>query len=66
VKAGSSVAWVNCEPTAITHTSTSDAGAWDSGLVPQSADFVHTFSAAGTFPYHCSVHPSMKATIIVD
>ena len=66
VKAGGSVAWVNCEPTAITHTSTSDGGAWDSGLVPPSADFVRTFSAAGTFPYHCTVHPSMKATIIVD
>jgi plastocyanin len=66
VKAGGSVAWVNCEPTAITHTSTSDGAGWDSGLVAPSQDFVHTFSAAGTFPYHCSVHPSMKATIIVD
>jgi plastocyanin len=66
VKAGESVAWVNCEPTAISHTSTSDGAVWESGLLAPTKDFVRTFAAAGTFPYHCSVHPSMKATIIVD
>src|SRR5437762_644830 len=66
VKAGGSVAWVNCEPTNIQHTSTSDGSAWNSQLLAPNADFVRTFTTAGTFPYHCAVHPSMKATVIVD
>ncbi|MDB4888380.1 MAG: amidase [Gemmatimonadetes bacterium] len=66
VKAGNKVAWVNCEPTPIPHTSTSDGGAWDSGSLAQDASFVRTFPSAGTFPYHCAIHPSMKATVIVE
>jgi plastocyanin len=66
VKAGESVAWVNCEPTNIPHTSTSDAAGWESGtLVPNEA-FVRTFPTAGTFPYHCLIHPNMKATVVVE
>jgi plastocyanin len=31
------------------------------------APYVHTFTTAGTFPYHCSVHgPSMAGTVIVS
>jgi plastocyanin len=32
----------------------------------QDASFVRTFPSAGTFPYHCAIHPSMKATVIVE
>ncbi len=28
--------------------------------------YSHTFSTAGVFPYHCGVHPTMKATITVN
>ena len=66
VKAGGSVAWVNCEPTAIPHTSTSDGSGWNSGSLAPAAAFVRAFPAAGNFPYHCDIHPSMKATVIVD
>jgi plastocyanin len=66
VKAGGSVAWVNCEPTATPHTSTADAGAWDSGSLAPDAAFTRVFPANGSFPYHCAIHPSMKATVIVD
>ena len=66
VKAGGSVAWVNCEPTAIPHTSTADGAGWDSGSLAPNAAFVRAFPANGTFPYHCAIHPSMKATVIVD
>ena len=66
VKAGNSIAWVNCEPTAIPHTSTSDAGRWDTGTITQGRVSVQAFSSAGTFPYHCAIHPSMKGTVIAD
>jgi plastocyanin len=66
VKAGESVAWVNCEPDATPHTATSDAAGWDSGLLQTPAAFVRVFPTAGTFPYHCTLHPGMKATVIVE
>jgi plastocyanin len=66
VKAGTSVAWVNCEPTNIPHTSTADGGAWDSGSLAPAAAFTRTFATAGTFPYHCAIHTGMKATVIVE
>ena len=43
------------------HSSTSGTpgapnGLWDSGLHATGAVFTHTFNAAGTFPYYCTVH----------
>jgi amicyanin len=64
VKVGTTVTWTN-EDTA-SHTVVSDVGseiASDSLSTGQS--YSHTFSTAGTFDYHCSVHPSMKAKIVV-
>jgi len=67
VKSGSSVAWVNCEATAVPHTATADAGGrFDTGTINQGKVSVQTVSGTGTIPYHCAIHPSMKATVIVD
>jgi plastocyanin len=66
VKAGQSVAWVNCEPDATPHTATDDAGAYDSGSLITPEAYVRSFPAAGTFPYHCALHPFMKATVVVE
>jgi plastocyanin len=56
VKMGSTVRWTNNGPSA--HTTTSDMGAWDSGVLsPNAGTFEMTFSTTGTFPYHCSIHP---------
>ena len=66
VKVGGRVAWVNCEPTNIPHTSTSDTRVWDSGSLAPNEAFVRTFTAAGSFPYFCGFHPSMRATVIVE
>ena len=66
VKAGGTVAWVNCEPTSIPHTSTADGGGWNSASLAPAAAFVRAFPSAGSFPYHCAIHPSMKATVIVE
>ncbi len=73
VPAGESVAWVNCDPAPIEpHTTTADAGGWDSGaLDPPSAGgaggtFVEDFPEAGTFRYHCTVHPFMTGVVLVE
>lgn len=63
VASGTRVTWVNCDQ--VTHTSTADAGAWDSGPLAPGATFSRTFAAAGSFPYHCDPHPGMKATVVV-
>lgn len=69
IKAGTTVTWKNA--TTVGHTVTSDDGkSFDSGtsnpIAAQGGTFSFTFSKAGTFPYHCEIHPFMKATIIVQ
>lgn len=69
IKAGTTVTWKNA--TAVGHTVTSDDGkSFDSGtsnpIAAQGGTFSFTFTKAGTFPYHCEIHPFMKATIIVQ
>src|SRR6266481_9312788 len=48
------------------HTTTSNTGLWDSGVKGNGSTFVTTFAAAGTFPYHCSVHPFMTGAVTVQ
>ncbi len=67
IKQGSTVTWVNCEQADIDpHTSSSDAGTWDSPFLPPGATFSHTFDQVGRFPYHCEPHLFMVATIVVE
>ena len=64
VTAGTTVKWTNND--GMTHTVTSNDGAsFDSGNLGAGSSFSHTFSAAGTFPYHCTIHSSMTGTITV-
>lgn len=63
VKVGTNVTWTNNDGT--THTITSDTGLWDSARVSQGGTYVRLFDQAGSFGYHCSIHTSMKGTIVV-
>jgi plastocyanin len=63
VKAGQQVTWTNKQD--IAHTVTADAGAFDHQM-PTGATFSFTFAKAGSFPYHCTIHPSMHGTIAVS
>jgi plastocyanin len=47
------------------HTATADAGGFDTGRLTKGQSATVTFSTAGDFPYHCAVHPGMKAVIRV-
>ncbi len=48
------------------HSTTSDTGLWESGVQGTGATFTHAFTSAGSFPFHCSVHPFMTGTITVQ
>jgi len=63
VSAGTTVTWTNNDSTA--HTVTLDDGSAASGDIAGGATFQHTFTTAGTFTYHCRIHPTMTATIVV-
>ncbi len=65
IKVGTQVVWTNT--TDAPHTVTSDmAGVFGTiGNLTQNQTFMFTFTSAGTFAYHCNVHPYMKATITV-
>ena len=67
VKAGTRVTWVNCGPPGTdSHTSTADAGAWNSPLLAPGNTFTQSFPAVGVFPYHCIPHPGMLGTVTVE
>lgn len=62
-KVGQKVAWRNGD--SITHTATGSG--WDTGAIPPGTTSTPiTFSAAGTFDYHCSIHPSMVGSLTVS
>jgi plastocyanin len=63
LKADQQVTWTNKQD--IAHTVTADGGAFDHQM-PPGATFSFLFDKAGSFPYHCTIHPSMTATIQVS
>jgi plastocyanin len=64
VKAGTKVTWKNLDSTA--HHVVSNTGAFDSGILNNGMSYSFTFNKAGSYPYHCSIHPSMTGTIVVQ
>jgi plastocyanin len=61
---GGSVRWINNDNTV--HTSIADGAAWNSGAIAPGRTFTRTFTTAGSFPYHCEIHPGMVGTIEVQ
>jgi plastocyanin len=65
ITVGDRVSWTNSA--GVTHTSTSDTGAWDTGTIaPGTTSSAVLFTTAGTFAYHCAIHPSMTGSVIVS
>ena len=64
VPAGTTVTWVNRDD--IPHTVVSTDKVFKSKVLDTSDTFSFTFSAAGTFPYFCSLHPKMTGKVIVQ
>lgn len=63
IAVGTTITFTNKD--AINHTVTSDAGLFDSGPLKSGDTFTYTFSTAGTYLYHCSIHTTMTAKVIV-
>ncbi|HEY3523978.1 MAG TPA: cupredoxin family copper-binding protein [Candidatus Limnocylindrales bacterium] len=63
VAKGSTVTWTNQDD--VGHTVTFDKGDDTSGTLNQGATYKEKFKTAGTFTYHCRIHPSMTGTVIV-
>ncbi len=64
VAANTTIKWTNKD--AVTHTVTSDSGLFDSGSITSGGTWSHTFASAGTFAYHCTPHPTMTASVVVN
>jgi plastocyanin len=60
---GTTVRWTNFDST--NHTSTSNDGSWDSGIISPTLTYSRRFDTAGTFLYHCAIHSFMTASIVV-
>ena len=62
VSVGTTITWTNKDGIAHTVTGTG----WGSGNLSNNATYSHTFDTAGSFPYHCTIHPGMTGTITVQ
>ena len=62
VKAGDTVTWTNQDP--MQHTVTGNG--FQSKPLSNGQTYSFTFNTAGTFDYHCSIHPSMTGRITVQ
>lgn len=60
---GASVSFVNSSDVA--HTATK-ASAFNTGRIKAGKSKLIRFTQKGTFAYHCSIHPFMKGTIVVQ
>ena len=69
IQPGQTVTWVNNGQTV--HTVTADEGSFNSKNIQPGAQYSHTFTAAGRYPYYCELHGAaggygMAGVIIVD
>jgi plastocyanin/predicted lipoprotein with Yx(FWY)xxD motif len=64
VDVGTKVTWTNSDTAG--HSVTSDTGLFNSPTFGNGETFSFTFTASGTYAYHCSIHPSMKGTVTVQ
>jgi hypothetical protein len=63
VLTGDTVTWMNTSSRK--HTVTADDGSFDSGQIVVTDMYARRFPAAGTFAYHCTLHPFMTGEVDV-
>ena len=63
-KVGDTVTFTNGDSAG--HTATLDDGSCFTPTIASGKSDALTFTAAGTYPFHCAIHPTMKGTITVS
>jgi 3',5'-cyclic-AMP phosphodiesterase len=63
VAVGTTVTWTNRDD--IPHTVVSDNAVFKSKARDTDENFSYTFDKAGTYSYHCSIHPKMTGQVVV-
>ena len=63
IAAGTTIQWKNQDP--LIHTVTATDGSFGSPQFGLDATYRHTFTKPGTYSYYCTLHPNMKATVVV-
>ena len=64
VNVGDTVTWTNND--GVSHTATADGGSFDTGTIGSGSSASETFNTAGTFAYHCTIHPTMQGSVVVQ
>lgn len=63
-KTNTTITWINKD--AVDHTVTSNDGLFDSGALVKNGSYSYTFTTAGTYNYHCSIHPNMTGKVVIQ
>ena len=63
VAVGGKVTWQNED--SAPHTATADDGSFDTGTLEEGKIGSESFKEAGTYPYFCEIHPTMRGTVEV-
>lgn len=67
IPAGATVVFYNAEFSDTVYTATADDDSWGTGTLQSlGGHFVRRFAVPGIYSYHCSYHPEMKGTIVVE
>lgn len=66
VKVGDTVEWRNDDIVPHTATSTAQPKKFDSGILPVGSSWKYVATKRGTYFYDCTLHPNMKAKLIVQ
>lgn len=65
VRAGDQVTWTNHDQAAHDVVTTSGPASLRSPLLQTNQSWTFTFTVPGTYAYYCSVHPDMRAQVVV-
>lgn len=70
VPTGTTIAWFNDDPgqphTVTSGTPDDPSNIFNSGVIPYTSAFQYTFDEAGTFDYHCIIHPWRIGSVTVS
>lgn len=66
IQVGDTVTWTNHDQAPHDVVTTSGPASFQSPLLAQGESWSFTFTVPGTYSYYCSVHPDMRAQVIVQ